>query len=156
MRKSSVIFLARPASPARSITPVSRNRFQKAEAEIFAQGQVKKHAFGVAVVGNKADAGLAKCTRRVAGNLDARDPHLAAGAAIDAGGGTDEFALAFAFDAGESDDLAGVHDKIDLIEAAPAEPADGKQRRPNQLRLGRENLAKRAARDQRNDFRRRN
>ena len=44
-------------------------------------------------------------------------------AAIDAGGGADEFALAFAFDAGQADDLAGVHDQIDLIEAAAAQAA---------------------------------
>ena len=42
-------------------------------------------------------------------------------AAIDAGGGADEFALALAFDAGEPDDLAGMNDQIDLIEAAAAQ-----------------------------------
>ena len=38
-------------------------------------------------------------------------------AAVDAGGGANELALALAFDAGEPDDLAGVDLEIDLIEA---------------------------------------
>ena len=77
---------------------------------------------------------------------------LAAGAAVDAGGGADEFALAFAFDAGEADDLAGMHHQIDLIEAAAAQPGDLEQRCTDHLRLGRENLAERPAGDQRDDL----
>ena len=75
----------------------------------------------MAIVGNKPDTGVAKSAGRVAGNLDPRDPHLAAAAAVDAGGSADEFALAFTLDAGESHDFAGMHNKIDLIEAAPAQ-----------------------------------
>ena len=76
-------------------------------------------------------------------------------AAVDAGGGANELALALAFDAGEPDDLAGMDREIDLIEAVPAQPGDGKQRRPYRVRLGGENLPERPARNQRHDLRRR-
>ena len=59
--------------------------------------------------------GTVACDRRVA------DAHLAGVAAVDAGGGANELALAFAFDAGEPDDLAGMDREIDLIEAVPAQ-----------------------------------
>ena len=39
---------------------MARNRAEKAEAEILAQRQIEKHAFGVAVVGDETDAGVAK------------------------------------------------------------------------------------------------
>ncbi len=73
-------------------------------------------------------------------------------AAVDAGGGANEFALAFAFDAGKSDDLAGMDDEIDLIETASAQFADREQRRANIFCLGRKNLPERPAGDQRHNL----
>ena len=70
MRKSSMIVLARLGLARRDrSTPIARNRIQEAEAEILAQRQIEEHAFGVAVVGNEADAGVAKRARTVAGDL---------------------------------------------------------------------------------------
>ena len=99
---------------------------------------------------------LAKSARTVAGNLGVLDAHLAAVAAVDAGGGADEFALALAFDAGKADDLAGMDDEIDLIEAAAAQCLDREQRGADRFRLGGKNLAERPAGDQRHDLGRRN
>ena len=80
------------------------------------------------------------------------DAHLAAIAAVNAGGGANEFALALAFDAGKPDDLAGMDHEIDLIESAPAQPLTGNSGGPTLVRLGGENLAERTARDQRHDL----
>ena len=80
----------------------------------------------MAIVGNKADAGAAKSARTVAADVRILDAHLAGRAAVNAGGGADEFALALAFDAGKPDDFAGVHHQIDLIESAAAQAFDGK------------------------------
>ena len=87
----------------------------------------------MAVVGNEADAGVAKRAGPVARDLDILDADLAAEAAIDAGGGADEFALALAFDAGEADDLAGMDDEIDLVEAAAAQSLTANNRRADRL-----------------------
>ena len=106
----------------------------------------------MAIVGDEADAGVAKSARSVAGKSGVLDPHLAAAAAVDAGGGADEFALAFAFDAGKADDLAGMGDEIDLIEAAPAQALNREQRRAHGFRLVGEDLAERPAGDQRHDL----
>ena len=76
--------------------------------------------------------------------------------AIDAGGRADEFALAFAFDAGQADYLAGMDDEIDVVETPAAEPFNRKQRDADRLRLWRENLSERPAGDQGYDLGRRN
>ena len=99
---------------------------------------------------------LAKSAGSVAGNLRVLDPHLAAVAAVDAGGGADEFALALAFDAGKADDLAGMNDDIDVIEAASAQCLNREQRSAHRFGLGGKNLAERPAGDQRHDLGRRN
>ena len=78
--------------------------------------------------------------------FDVLDAHLAAVAAIDAGGGADEFALALAFDAGKPDDLAGMNDEVDLIEAAAAQSLDREQRRPHGFSPWREKSGRAAGR----------
>ena len=55
-----------------------------------------------------------------------RDTYFAAAAAIYASSGSDEFALTFALNSGKPDDFAGAHNKIHLVEAAPAESANFK------------------------------
>src|SRR5208282_1777384 len=111
--------------------------------------------FGMAVIRNETDAGFAERAGSVAGNPRIVDAHLAAAAAVNTGGGADKLALAFAFDAGEADDFAGMDDEIDLIEAAPAQAPDREKRGPDRFGLGREDLPERPARDQRNDLGRR-
>ena len=135
---------------------MARNRIQKSETVVFAQSEIEKHALAVTIVGNKANSGAPKGAGAVAGDLCILDPQLAAAVAIDAGGGADEFALAFAFDAGEADYLAGMDNEIDVVETAAAEPFNPKQRDADRLRLWRENLPKRPAGDQRHDLGRRN
>ncbi len=104
---------------------------------------------------DEADAGLTEGARRIAGDLIVVDKNLAAVAAVDAGGGADELALAFALDAGKADDLACMRDEIDVIEAAPAQTPDRQQRSADRCRLRWKDLPQRPARDQRDDFRRR-
>src|SRR5262249_19246839 len=130
----------------------ARNGLQKTEAEILAQRQIEEHAFGVAVVRDKPDAGAAEGARTVAADVRVLDAHLARIAAVDAGGGADEFALALAFDAGKPDDFAGMRHQIDLIESAAAQAFDRKQRWADAFGLGREDLAERTAGDQRDDL----
>ncbi len=134
---------------------MARDRAEKAQAEILAQRQIEEDAFGVAVVGDEADAGVAECAGPLARDRHVLDADLAAVAAIDAGRGADELALALALDTGQADDLAGMDDEIDLVEAAAAQSVDGKDRRANRRRLGRKDLAERPAGDQRDDLGRR-
>ena len=60
MRKFSVIFLARSTSSRVIDDAGARDRVQETEPEVLAQRQAEEHAFGVAVVGDEADPGLAK------------------------------------------------------------------------------------------------
>ena len=115
---------------------MARNRIQKSETVVFAQSKIEKHALAVTIVRNKANSGATKGARAVAGDLCILDPQLAAAVAIDTRGRANEFALAFAFDAGQADYLAGIDDEIDVVETAAAQSINHKQWNTERLRLG--------------------
>ena len=90
---------------------------ERADADVLAQPQSQEQAFFVTVIRNKADSSAAGCGGGRALDELALDPHRSALAPLEAGDGTQKFALTLAFDAGHTDDLAGVGGKIDIRKA---------------------------------------
>ena len=80
----------------------------------------------MAIVSDEPYAGLAKGAGAITRDSDARDLNFTAAVTVNAGRCTDEFTLSLALNTGQPDDLAGMHNKIDLIEAASAQTVDGK------------------------------
>ena len=123
-----------------STTPRRMYLVEDAEADILAHGQGQEQSFGMAVVGNEADARMAHRRRMVARDAAPGDRDRAGRAPLEPGDGAQELALAFALDAGQPDDLAGAHVQIDLGEDGAAQAAHLKDHRADRRRFRREDL----------------
>ncbi len=106
----------------------------------------------MAIVGDEAHAGGARRMGALAlhGGPGHRD--LALGAAIDTGDGAQEFALAFAFDAGQTDDLTRAHRQIDGVETGARHRLHFELRRTDFARFRREHLRQGPPGDARDDI----